>query len=74
MCPLTLSLFFGIKMRLSCRYADVARAADAREKHVGARPFYTQDDDWPRNPTHYFWRTLIVQARQRLAADDCVAL
>ena len=27
----------------------------------GAQPSYTSDADWPRNPTHYFWRSLIVQ-------------
>ena len=51
----------GFSVRAMHPYADVARLADAGEKRGGALPYYTQDKDWPRNPTHYFWRTLIVQ-------------
>ena len=51
----------------ACRYDDVVRAAPLRERRSGARPAYTQectqDEDWPRNPTHYFFRTLIAQVR-----------
>jgi hypothetical protein len=66
--------FFLLNSCNSLRYADVARGADEREKQGGTVPYYTQDQDWPRNPTHYFWRSLIekvIPANELLLLRCC---
>jgi hypothetical protein len=69
--PLNISQCSSVKRLTFCSYADVVHASDSRETQAGLRPSHTLDDNWPRNPTHYFFRTLVTKVMFCSSPRNC---